>query len=758
WNQWIFLKFLERGLAYKKNASVNWCSKCTTVLANEQVVAGSCWRCSTQVKVRNLDQWFFKITAYAEELLNDIDTLDWPERVKTMQRNWIGRSEGTLVKFQIKGGGQLEVFTTRPDTLFGCTFVTLAPEHPQTLQLVKGTKQEDAVTNFVDKVLIHERRDRSDTSKEGVFTGRYAINPATGGEIPIYIANFVLLEYGTGAVMGVPAHDQRDFDFALAYKMPIKVVIQPKDRELKPQLMVEAYTEDGVLVNSGEFSGLPNREAMDKITAWLDKNAKGGRTVQYKLRDWLISRQRYWGTPIPIIYCKSCGTVPVPYKDLPVVLPEGVKITGEGNPLEKSPAFVSAKCPKCGSEARRETDTMDTFVDSSWYFMRFASRPNDKPFEKADADYWMPVDHYIGGIEHAILHLLFARFFTKALRDTGMHSVREPFARLFAHGMVTKDGSAMSKSKGNIVDPETIFSNVGVDASRMYMLGVSRPESDVEWNDRGAPAAFRHISRIWDMFEPRGSNASNAGRSKMFESEAGGSTSKDAYIKSALNALVRDVTAHTQEFNYPEALNAMALFVEYLDSNRLYVSQKTYKKALETLTLLLTPFAPHVCEELWSRTHDTFANAAVWPKAGKIDPNVLVGEEVVRTVVKDVDEIKKLVKIEKPAKVTLFVAPEWKRKVYTGVREGKQIADFMKDTKMKKYGEQLVKYVQGLQKKKFELRANVMDTKTELAYVKKNRKYLEDILGCKVAVEDAEKSTHTKARSADVHKPGILLE
>lgn len=744
WTQWIFLKLYERGLAYKKEAAANWCSKCRTVLANEQVIAGACWRHEdTPVEIRQLSQWFFKITAYAEELLRDLDKLQWPERVKVMQRNWIGRSEGTLIKFPIADSNDhIHVFTTRPDTLFGCTFVTIAPEHPKTLELATRTEQEASVKEFINRVLLRERRERTDMTKEGVFTGRYAINPATDERIPIYTANFVLLEYGSGAVMGVPAHDQRDFDFALAYKLPIKAVIQPKDRALRSDLMVEAYVDDGVLVNSGEFSGLPNKEAAEKIASWLEAKGSGKRTVQYKLRDWLISRQRYWGTPIPIIYCDKCGTVPVPEKELPIVLPENVKFGGEGSPLATSSEFVNTKCPKCGASAKRETDTMDGFVDSSWYFFRYASHPEERVLEKDEANYWMPVDQYIGGIEHAILHLLFARFICKALRDMELHAINEPFMRLLTQGMVLKNGAVMSKSKGNIVDPEETVSAYGSDATRLAMMGAARAESEIEWTDRGVHTSLNFLKRFWSLFDMK----------------AGGSAIKEAYVKNALAALVRDVTTSAENFDYPEAINAIVQYVETLEAYRSYVTPRTYSKSLETLTLLLTPFAPHICEELWSSEHEGFANVAPWPTPGKIDENVLLAEKMVQNIIKDVEEIKRLSKIEKPKKVTVFIAPEWKRHVYAGVREGKQIADFMKDAKLKKQGEALVKYVQGLQKKKFELRPNILSAKDELAYVKKNKKFLEAALGCKIVVHEADKSDHTKARSADVHKPGILLE
>ncbi|MCX8034160.1 MAG: leucine--tRNA ligase, partial [Thermodesulfovibrio sp.] len=508
WNQWIFLKLYEKGLAYRKSSFVNWCPSCATVLANEQVIDGACWRCESQVEQKELEQWFLKITAYAEELLQDCDKLTgWPEKVLTMQRNWIGKSEGVEVDFPIEGMDEvLRIYTTRPDTIFGVTFMCISPEHPLAEKLCDD---KDALKKII-------RLQREPEVKEGVFTGKYAINPLNKEKIPVWIANFVLMEYGTGAIMSVPAHDQRDFEFAMKYGIPIKVVIKPEDREFYEPLK-EAYEYEGIMVNSGEFSGLPSTEGKKAVADYIEKKGLGKKTINYRLRDWGISRQRYWGTPIPIIYCDKCGIVPVPEKDLPVILPENINLTGKGeSPLKYVDDFYKTKCPLCSGSARRETDTMDTFVDSSWYFVRYCSLQNEEAFHGEKIKYWMPVDQYIGGIEHAVLHLLYARFFTKVLRDLGIVPFDEPFERLLTQGMVcmesyrcpqhdwlfpkeVKDGKCincgsvvtvgrvekMSKSKKNIVDPDEMIEQYGTDTVRVFTLFAAPPEKDLEWSSQG---------------------------------------------------------------------------------------------------------------------------------------------------------------------------------------------------------------------------------------------------------------------------------
>jgi leucyl-tRNA synthetase len=505
WEQLFFLRMLERGLAYKRRSLVNWCAHCETVLANEQVVDGRCWRCDGPVADRELEQWFFRITAYAEELLRDLDRLTgWPERVLTMQRNWIGRSPGAEIRFPLEGrAGAVAVFTTRADTLFGVTFMSLAVEHPLVAELVAGTPAAAEVAAFVARVRATTRAERA-LGKEGVATGAFCRHPITGARLPIWVANFVLMEYGTGAVMAVPAHDQRDFEFARAYGLPVRVVVQPEGERLDPATMTAAWEGPGRLVDSGEFTGLESEVAKDRIAAALAARGQGGPTVSYRLRDWGISRQRYWGAPIPIIYCARCGTVPVPERDLPVVLPEDVALTGTGgSPLAAHAAFVRATCPRCGGEARRETDTMDTFVESSWYFARYCSPRSDAaPFDPAELDYWLGaegVERYIGGIEHAVLHLLYARFFTKVLRDLGFLRLDEPFGDLLTQGMVIKDGAKMSKSKGNVVDPDYLVERYGADTARLFCLFASPPERDLDWSDQGVEGMSRFLHRLWRL-------------------------------------------------------------------------------------------------------------------------------------------------------------------------------------------------------------------------------------------------------------------
>ncbi|MCX5896693.1 MAG: leucine--tRNA ligase, partial [Proteobacteria bacterium] len=536
WEQWLFLKMLERDLVYRKKSFVNWCESCQTVLANEQVENGSCWRCKNEVTQKELSQWFFRITTYADELLASLDTLTgWPERVVTMQRNWIGRSYGTEIDFALENSSEkITVFTTRPDTLYGATFMSLAPENPLALKLAEGTPQHESVQSFIERILKQDKtvRTAEDLEKEGVFTGAYCINPVSGFRMPVYVANFVLMEYGTGAVMAVPTHDQRDFEFAGKYGLDLIVVIQPEGETLDPKTMTQAYVEEGIMVNSQQFNGIKNIAAMEKITAYLEQKGLGKKAVNYRLKDWGISRQRYWGNPIPVIYCDTCGIVPVPEKDLPVVLPKDVAFTGIGqSPLARSPGFVNTVCPRCAKPARRETDTMDTFVESSWYFERYACPDYDTgPLDAAKVQYWMPVDQYIGGIEHAVLHLLYARFFTKVLRDLRLVQVDEPFVNLLTQGMVCKEtqrcgthgwlypedaengvckqcGSPvqmgriekMSKSTRNVIDPEQLIEKYGADTARLFCLFAAPPERDLEWSDQGVEGAYRFLSRVWRL-------------------------------------------------------------------------------------------------------------------------------------------------------------------------------------------------------------------------------------------------------------------
>jgi leucyl-tRNA synthetase len=629
WNQWLFLKMLEKGLAYKKLSYVNWCPSCNTVLANEQVEEGLCWRCSSVVTHRELEQWFFKITAYAQELLDHCDKLPgWPERVLTMQRNWIGKSTGVEVDFTVEGAGEkLTIFTTRPDTLYGVTFMSVAPEHPLVEKLIAGKPQAEAVRAFCQRVMREDKAERTDESreKEGIFTGAFAVNPLNNEKVPVWVGNFVLMDYGTGAIMSVPSHDQRDFEFAKKYGLPIHVVIQNAKKDLDAVTMKQAYIEEGTMVNSGPFDGTPNVAGKDKVAEYVEQKGFGKRTVNWRLRDWGISRQRYWGTPIPIIYCDKCGTVPVPEKDLPVQLPVDVEFTGKGrSPLAESNAFRETTCPKCGGAARRETDTMDTFVDSSWYFLRYCSPKYDQaPFDKKAAAYWMNVDQYIGGIEHAVLHLLYARFFTKVIRDLGLFDGDEPFQNLLTQGMVIKDGAKMSKSKGNVVDPDFIITKYGADTARLFSLFAAPPERDLEWNDQGVDGAYRFLHRIWALVHRF---HGQIGKVRPAGSEA---TGDPLYRKTHLT--IKKVTEDIErEFHFNTAIAALMEMVnEVYDYTAKGVEADklpVLRSALEALTLLLSPFAPHFAEELWEGLGNTDSVAqASWPA---FDPAAVVARSV----------------------------------------------------------------------------------------------------------------------------------
>ncbi len=631
WSQWLFLLMYKRGLAYKKKAGVNWCSDCATVLANEQVEKGLCWRCSSVVEPRELEQWFLRITDYAERLLFDLDQLeDWPERVKVMQHNWIGRSEGAEIAFKIEEfpGEEIRTFTTRPDTLFGVTYMVLAPEHPLVRRLVEGTDREKEVLDFVDRVKQETEIERTseEAPKIGLLTGRHAINPINGEEVPILVGNYVLISYGTGAVMGVPAHDERDFLFAKKHNLPIRVVIQPEGEKLDGDTMDEAYVGEGLMVNSDSFNGLPNVEGMKKVTDHLASRDMGCFKISYRLRDWLISRQRYWGAPIPIIYCEKCGTVPVPEADLPVELPLEVELSGNRVPsLSHYDSFVNVNCPECDSPARRETDTMDTFICSSWYFMRFASPDaTEGPFKAEDVDYWMPVDQYIGGIEHAVLHLLYARFFTKVLYDAGLVKAEEPFSRLLAQGMVYKDGAKMSKSKGNVVTPDEIVAQYGADTGRLFILFASPPEKDLDWSDQGVEGCHRFLRRVWRLIDECRDQLSTDS-----SPAAVGDREKD--LERSVHAAIKKVTTDIQErFNFNTAISAIMELVNavyaYRQSESVDRNHAVLRDALEKMVLILAPFAPHLAEEAWEALgYSESVHRQIWPT---YDPKKLIVEEV----------------------------------------------------------------------------------------------------------------------------------
>ncbi|MBU1003626.1 MAG: leucine--tRNA ligase [Proteobacteria bacterium] len=639
WEQLFFLKLMEKGLIYRKQSPVNWCSDCHTVLANEQVVDGLCWRCDTVVQQRELEQWFMRITDYADELLEGLDDLPgWPERVKTMQRNWIGRSYGSQLTFDVEGTGQtVDVFTTRPDTLFGATFMSIAAEHPLVDQILASCTDKaraDEIRAFADKVRNMDRivRGAEDLEKEGVFTGVYCLNPVTGLKMPLWIANFVLMGYGTGAVMAVPAHDQRDFEFAKKYDLPIQVVIQPEGETLDLATLEAAYTEPGVLVNSGRFDGLPNGEAKEAITDHLAESGKGQKTVNYRLRDWNVSRQRYWGAPIPVIYCKTCGAVPVPEADLPVELPLDVRTREDGrSPLAETESFVKTSCPKCGADARRETDTMDTFMESSWYFLRYAcARDDSQGLDPEAIKYWLNVDQYIGGIEHAILHLLYSRFYVKALRDLGYVDIDEPFANLLTQGMVLMDGAKMSKSKGNVVDPDKLIARYGADTTRLFCLFAAPPEKDLEWSDKGVEGASRFLGRLWRLVDELLPRLSAIGPCAGVDGLTLSDEAKDLRRKehATVQKVLRDVTS---SFQFNTAIAAVMELVNtmYLCKDKLAGTKDgdhVLSSAISSTLTVLSPVAPHICEELWAKMGYTTMLAQLgWPQH---DESALVVDEV----------------------------------------------------------------------------------------------------------------------------------
>jgi leucyl-tRNA synthetase len=636
WNQWIFLKMFERGLAYKEASLVNWCPTCETTLANEEVIYGECWRCNAKVVQKDLEQWFLKITEYKERLLEDLKQLShWPERVLSMQANWIGKSQGVEIHFRLKDSQEIiPVFTTRVDTIFGATYIVLAPEYPLVKEIIKGRPQENKVLEFIEKVAKKSRivREASDVKKEGIFTGGFAVNPVNNEEVPIWVADYVLMEYGTGAIMAVPTHDQRDFLFAKEHNLPMRIVIQAPStlpgrqagKHQAPSDLIEAYEGDGIQVNSGQFDSLPNQQAKIKIAEWMEKTGIGKIQTHWRLRDWLISRQRYWGTPIPIIYCEKCGVLPVPYEDLPVKLPQEAHFTGKGgSPLSKVKEFVKTNCPKCKGKARRETDTMATFFDSSWYFLRFCSPEFDKgPFDLEEAKYWMPVDQYIGGIEHAILHLLYSRFFTKFLRDLKMLDFDEPFKYLLTQGMVLKDGEVMSKSRGNIVDPDSIIEKYGADALRLFILFAAPPEAELEWDDRGIEGSFRFLNRVWRIQENLKEKA-------------------DSALVKDLHKTVKKVTEDIQEFKFNTAIASMMEL-----TNAIY-QQGADKEVFQKLVIMLSPIIPHFCEELWQllgNKESIFKTE--WPK---YDSDLLL-EETITMVIQVNGKVRS--KMEVPADIS----------------------------------------------------------------------------------------------------------
>ncbi len=758
WNQWFFLKALEKGLAYKKESPVNWCPDCNTVLANEQVENGRCWRCGSDVEEKKIEQWFFRITDYADELLDGLKKLDgWPEKIKLMQENWIGKSLGVDIHFRLEGTETvLPTFTTRCDTVFSVTFLAVAPEHPMIEKLIKGTGKEKEVSDFIKKVKKESIIDRTNEEKEkaGVFTGKYAINPVNGERVPIYVSNFALM-YGSGIVM-CDAHDKRDFRFARKYNIPLKFVISGNGKPIDPKDFEDAFTDDGVLFNSGKFSGMNNREALPKMAEWIEKNKIGKKVVNYKIRDWGISRQRYWGTPIPVVYCDKCGMQPVREKDLPVILPTDVRFTGEGNPLKASEKFVNCKCPKCSGKGKRETDTMDTFVDSSWYFLRYCNPKSSGMFDEKAIRYWMPVDQYIGGAEHAVMHLLYARFFTKVLRDIGLLSFGEPFLKLFNQGIVYRDGHKMSKSFGNAVTQEEVSKKYGIDTARMFLLFVASPESQLEWDDNGIQGTHRFLSRLFKLVAENIKNTE--------EGTYKATSVRDRILEAKTSLTISNVSRQIEDFQFNLALGTILEFVNYLYSyTKGDINRKLLKHSLKSLVQLLTPFGPHAAEELWSKLGGKgFVSSSEWPKAKKTDKKALAMEAMMTQLGSDIDHVIRLANM-KPSKISIIISPEWKYLFVEKVKEhmektrnpGEIMKVLMSEGRFRPYGKDVSRLVPIFVKSPERMPSVLLGQKTEKSLMNEMKPSLESEFSCSVVIETAEKSASNKAVQAMPGKPGI---
>ncbi|MFX0057902.1 MAG: leucine--tRNA ligase [Candidatus Hodarchaeota archaeon] len=792
WDQWFFLKMYEKDLAYREKSYVNWCPDCATVLANEQVQGGKCWRCNADVEQKFLTQWFLKIRAYAEELLDGLNIVDWPEKVKIMQRNWIGRSEGSIIKFPIVGEERtIDIFTTRADTLFGVTFMVFAPEHPWVREWVKGTEYEQNFNKFYKEVIKQNKFERTDleVEKKGMDIGKKAINPMTKEEVPIYIGNFVVYEYGAGAVMAVPGHDQRDFEFAKEYRIPIKVVIQPFDYELKADKMTRAYEGDGILINSEEFNGMENRSAIHAITKKLEKLGMGKSTINYKLRDWLISRQRYWGCPIPIIYCNDCGTIPVPYEDLPIRLPQDVDFKAKGNPLRTSLKFVKVKCPKCGKQAKRETDTMDTFVDSSWYFFRYCDPKYDKlPYRKEIIDYWGNVDQYIGGVEHAIMHLLYARFFTKVARDLGLHSIDEPFQKLLTQGMINKahpycvqcdtfamkadmldkkckrcgtdyilKSVKMSKSLGNTVDPIGIMNKFGADAARFFILFGASPKSGLEWSDEGVDFAFKFIKNTFNLLcEPL----------KEFRTDE---NIRDTLMKYNLNKTIKFVSESFEKIAIRDAVNEIIQFTSEINRYKIEgANKKIFDECREILTLLLHPITPHMTEEIWQKiAKESFLSKEIWPN---YDKKFLTTEneykwKLLDNTLDSINHIILIIKKENIKEITIIVADSWKfkfmSKLLSLIKETKDqkliMNNIMIEEKFKPHGKIITQTVGKVLKNLGKYVKSPLTANKEFEFFNDIKKIFEKKYECEVTIKHERDSNETKAIQALPGRPTLII-
>ncbi|MFX0097733.1 MAG: leucine--tRNA ligase, partial [Candidatus Hodarchaeota archaeon] len=799
-DQWFFLKMYEKGLAYRQESYVNWCPKCTTVLANEQAQGGKCWRCNSIVDIVLQKTWFLKAREYAEELLAGLEIVEWPEKVKIIQRNWIGRSEGTIIKFPIVGEDKtIDIFTTRPDTLYGVTFMVFAPEHPWVREWVQGTEYEKDFEKLYEEVTHQDRFERTDpeTEKKGLFIGKYALNPMTKEEVPIYLGNFVIYEYGAGAVMAVPAHDQRDFEFAKEYGIPIRVVIQPHDYELNVEKMIRAFeSKDGTLVNSEEFNGIEASAAIDAITQKLEETNSGNASINYKLRDWGISRQRYWGCPIPIIHCNKCGIVPVPEKDLPVVLPTDVDFTKGGNPLETSTSFLNATCPECGTKARRETDTMDTFVDSSWYFFAYCRKKpyaKDIPFRKEIVDYWGKdkclVDQYIGGIEHSVLHLIYARFWTKVARDLGLHDLDEPFKRLLNQGMINKAhpycekcerflmkaelktmkckqcdnenlplrSVKMSKSYGNTVSPDEIVDKYGADAARFFILFGAAPDSSLEWSDDGVNFANRFMQRIFQLFsEP----ADKIRQEK---------TIRDTLMIYHLNKTIKSVTEALEKISIREAVNHTIQFTNDLVRYRSEdVNEDVYYECLRKLALMLHPIVPHITEEIWERMGmKGFLSLATWPS---FDESALTTQNdfkwrLMNNIMDDINHIKNVMRKEKLENISIVVADEWKFRFYSRLmylismtrNQGEIMKEIMQDEKSKQHSKFISQTVAKVLKEAGKYPKITLSTDEETGFFREIKPIMQKKYECSIEIIVERDSKDEKASQALPGRPAIIV-
>lgn len=894
WNQYFFIKFFEKGLAYRKKAAVNYCLQCNTVLANEEVDNNKCWRCDNEVVQKELDQWFLKTTAYTEELLNDIKNLGWSDKIKAIQENWIGKSHGLMINFKLDDGSDFPIYTTRPDTIYGVTFMVIALNHHKLFEMIHEPYKSN-VLKFIKEVKDAEAKEDTEfLEKNGVFTGRYVINPLNNEKVPLYAGNFVVADYATGCIMAVPAHDQRDYEFAKKYDIPIKQVIAPnfvlsgknapkedvetlyrdcidviiehpvenkfllleekdnnifvgggieKDESAKDALRREiieetgfvnfeikkiilhpifahgfrinknknqktknilfhvklkdeervkseieknkhrfiwmspekikdtitwenhrfywdyfykggyALTDPGILVNSGSFNGLTDKEAIERISDHVEKSGIGKRAVQYKLKDWLISRQRYWGTPIPIVYCAKCGTVPLPVGELPLLLPDDIEFNDKGNPLLTSKTFIEAKCPICNHDAKRETDTMGGFMDSSWYFLRYCSpHTTDIPFDKDAVKYWMPVDQYVGGIEHAVGHLIYSRFFTKALRDMKMIDVDEPFNALFNQGIVYKDGHKMSKSFGNIVTQDEIAAKYGIDTARLFMLFVASPDKDMEWNDKGVDGMFKFINRIYRLYEE-------------FPGRNSFSNSKDRNLVSKKNMIVRELTAAIDEFKLNNAVIHLMDLVNYVFDVIDDVSNAVLRECLADLAVLLNPFAPHLSEECWHMlSNDGFSSAASWPvwREELIDARIHHLEQVFDNIRRDIVSVLGLAKIDRPSSITLIIPDKWKYELFSLVKEKmltvrnpSEIIKHVMNSDLKRHGQDIMRIVPKLAEKIPEI---VNDQDSEYRFFNDNSKALSEEFRCTINIILAEDSREQKARQAMPGKPAIIVK